>query len=442
LRGLIFIGDLPTKESWKRYMIMFLALVFMAGCAPLPDLEEEEGTETEAVQTLSKAELDELIGKYRSFAHEDWKKGKYEEAKQYYDSVLTYDYDHKINVYRALADCCINLKDHEGAIHNYETGIKYFPDDDYLRSSLALVYKGMGRIEESIEQQLEAIRIKPENIDFKMSLAELYVKAEDFDGAIKTYQELMEMLPDDESIRKKYELLVMTQRDPEEFLQTLREGVEAFPADVARRLSYANALLDQGLNKEAVAEYRKYSEQVPDDAKGWNGQAKANDNLENTQAAIAAYKKVVNLEPKNSIAMVAIGEDYLTMKNWNKVRIWSKKALSADPKAGSAWVLLGDAYQESADISSGEKTPSYNDKLVFLIAYGLYKKASTSQDIDAASDGERGMHYLKASELIPAKEDWFMNKGKIFPVGSQYKWIDKSWAETKYIEKYLESLGG
>ena len=79
-------------------MILFLALVFMAGCAPLPDLEEEETVEAEAVQTLSKAELDALIGKYRSFAHEDWKQRKYETARQYYDSVLTYDYDHKINV--------------------------------------------------------------------------------------------------------------------------------------------------------------------------------------------------------------------------------------------------------------------------------------------------------------------------------------------------------
>ena len=427
---------------WDQFMIMLLTLLFIAGCAPLPDLEGEETTEVEEAQTLSKEELDFLIGKYRSFANEDWKHGNYETAKQYYDSVLTYDYDHKINVYRALADCCINLKDHQGAIKNYETGIKYFPDDDYLHRSWAHMYKGMGQYDDAIEQQLEAIRIKPENVEFKLTLAEMYIKAEDFDGAIDTYQELMEMLPDDESLRKKYELLVMTQRDPEEFLQTLKEGVAAFPTDFARRLSYANALLDQGMNKEAADEYRNYSEQVPDDAKGWNGQAKANDNLENTQAAIAAYKKVVSLEPKNSDAMVAIGEDYLALKNWGKVRTWSKKALSADPNAGSAWILLGDAYQASADISSGENAPKYNDKLVFLIAYGLYKKASASSDIDASSDGERGMHFLKASELIPAKEDRFMNKTKVLPVGSQYKWINKSWAEIKYIDSYLKSLDG
>jgi hypothetical protein len=79
------MGDLPTKYSWDQFMIMLLTLLFIAGCAPLPDLEGEETTEVEEAQTLSKEELDFLIGKYRSFANEDWKHGNYETAKQYYD---------------------------------------------------------------------------------------------------------------------------------------------------------------------------------------------------------------------------------------------------------------------------------------------------------------------------------------------------------------------
>lgn len=436
-----FMGNMIAKQLWKHILILFLTFVFIIGCAPLPDLEGDEEIETESIPTLSKEEMENLTKRYHSFAHEYWKQGNYEIASQYYDSVLTYDYNHKINVYRALADCCINLKDHESAVNNYETGIKYFPDDAYLRSSLAHMYKSMSRIEDAIEQQIEAIRIKPEDIDYKQTLAEMYIKAEDFDGAIKTYQELMEMLPDDESIRKKYELLFMTQRDPEEYLQILKEGVEAFPADGARRLAYANTLFDQGANQLAAEEYSKYTNQMPEEAKGWSGLAKANDNLGKYKSAIEAYKQVINFEPANTEAMVAIGQDYLTMKSWKSVRIWAKRALAADANTGSAWVLLADAYQTSADIASGE-SPDYYDKLAFLIAYGLYKKASSSADIDAASEGERSMHFLKASELIPAKEDRFMNRKKVLPVGEDYKWIDKNWQEVRYINIYLKSLDG
>ena len=52
------------------------------------------------------------------------------------------------------------------------------------------------------------------------------------------------------------------------------------------------------------------------------------------------------------------------------------------------------------------------------------------------------MHFLKASELIPAKEDRFMNRKKVLPVGEDYKWIDKNWQEVRYINIYLKSLDG
>ena len=435
------MGNMQSNHTWQRLMILLTALALVAGCAPLPDLEMEDYEDIDAAPALSKAEMDSLTNLYRSFAHEYWKQRNYETAAQYYDSVLTYDYDHKYNVYRALADCCINQQDHDGAIKNYETGINYFPDDAYLRSSLAHMYRNLNRFEEAIDQQLEAIRIKPEEVDYKHTLAEMYIKVENFDNAITTYEELAEMLPDDVVINKKLTDLYMTQRDPEQYLQILKEGVEAFPADGARRIKYASALFDQGSNQMAADEFGKYTAQEPDEMRGWKGLAQANDNLGRFKAAIEAYKHVIKIEPENTEVMVAIGYDYLTLKSWGKVRTWAKRALATNAEAGTGWVLLGEAYQASADIASGD-TPDYYDKLVFLIAYGQFKKATASADFDARNAGERGMRFLKGSELIPSKEDRFMNRKKTMPIGEHYKWINHNWAEVKFIDGYLKSLDG
>ena len=90
--------------------------------------------------------------------------------------------------------------------------------------------------------------------------------------------------------------------------------------------------------------------------------------------------------------------------------------------------ILAKIYSASA--TSGQEELRYNDKLVFLIAFGLY---NDSNELSTAAK-------LKASGLLPSKSDYFMNKDKLFPTGNNYNWINKDWEEVKYIKTYLEKL--
>ncbi|MCF7809645.1 hypothetical protein K9N50_01515 [bacterium] len=423
-------------------IICFMALSLTNGCAPLPPLEESaivEKSEVTSDSDLAKAERDSLIKVRRSFAYERWKNKDWNNAREHFSVIAFHDTEHKENIYRTWADCFVNNNMQDSALWVYEEGVKYFPEDAYLRSSLAIMYKNSGRLDDALEQQLAAVNVDPEREEYLLALAELYEKLEDWDNARVTYDNLVSLFPNNSMYSQRLSDIMKMYFDPEEYIKVLKEGVEQFPDDPKRRLAYATVLSEQGYYKKAATAYQAYTNMMPDDTKGWRGLARMKDNLADYSGAIAARKKVVELEPESLTDIVAVGGYYLGLKNWTQARSWAQKALAKDGNCGAAWVLMGDVYFNAADAASGD-SPKFNDKLVFVIAYGLYQKAVNSNDAEARSNGDRGMRILKGGALVPTKEERFMNKNKTKPTGDAYSWINAGYPEVNYISSYLKSL--
>ena len=431
------------------FMVLVVVLTMTAalsftffGCAPLPPLEDENAQLNEEKPdqpAMSEQERMNMINMHRSFAHEYWKQGNYEQAIAYFDTIYVYDYERKHNIYRSWADCYNKLQMPDSAIFAYEEGIKYFGDDAYLHESLAYMYRNRGKFDEAIEQYNEALRIQEGDVEILVQLVELYKRIEDWENAIATAHVLTEIAPDNQEYHDNLSNMIRTYRDPEEFIQALRDGIEKFPEDYDRRLTLANALFEQGLNEKAAAEFKVYTDAKPDNVSGWQGYAKTLDNLNRLPQAIVAYKKLDQLQPDMVDNKIAIGNIYLLQKNWQQARRWALKALGVKSGYGPAYVLMGDVYQGIADEVSGD-SPTYNDKLVFVIAYGLYKKAAESKHPQARSDGDRGIRILTGSYLVPSTEDRFMHLKEIRPKGKAYSWISLDWPEVKYIDTFLENL--
>jgi len=423
-------------------LVMFAVISWLSGCAPLPPLEEEArepAVEAAPADEAARAERDAEIAKYRSFAYERWKNGEYEAARMHFSKIRELDVEHVHNIYRQWTDCFVRSEMIDSAHFAYEEGIEYFPEDDYLHNGLAIMLRNAGRIEEAIEHQREAVRIKPENEEYMFALAEMYEKVEDWDNAIETYKRLVELRPDDLNLNQRVIDIIRRYRDPEEYLKTLKEAVEKFPDDPRRRFDYAVALLDQGHSDRAVKEFESYLKQQPDHVEGWRSLARARENLADFQGAIVARKKVTELDPESLRDIINVGNNYLNLRNWIEARRWAQRALAKDSGYGAAWGLMGDIYFKAADMASGD-SPKYNDKLVFTIAYGLYKKAVGSNDVEARSYGEFSIRILEGGELLPSREERFMNRDKSRPVGDAYKWIRNDWSEVLYIDNFLKTL--
>jgi len=417
-------------------------LSWINGCAPLPPLEEGAIAEELGVASdteLAKAERDSLIRVRRSFAYERWKNGDWDNAREHFSVIELHDVEHKENIYRTWADCFVNSNMQDSALWVYEEGVRYFPEDAYLYSSLAIMYRNSGRLDDALQQQLAAVEIDPEREEYLLALAEMHEKLEDWDNAKATYDKLVSLFPNNSVYSQRQADIIKMYFDPEEYLKVLKEGIEQFPEDPKRRFAYASALSEQGYYEKAVKEFKVYTDMMSEDTEGWRGLARMRDNLSDYSGAIAARKKVVELESESLVDIVAVGGYYLSLKNWTQARNWAQKALAKDGNYGAAWVLMGDIYFNAADAASGD-SPKFNDKLVFVIAYGLYKKAVSSSDVEAKSNGDRGMRILKGGGLVPTKEERFMNKSKNKPTGDAYSWIKSSYPEVNYIAGYLKSL--
>jgi len=388
---------------------------------------------------LSKAERDSIIAIYRSFAYERWKNGDWETARKHFNTVRFHDLEHKHNIYRTWADCFVREGLMDSALYAYQEGVNYFPDDDYLRNSLAIMYRNSGRLDEAIEQQKAVVRLKPEQTEYLRGLAELYESAENWDAAIDAYQQLTKLQPDNPDLHQRLTDIIRIHRNPEEYLQAMREAVDKFPDDPVRRFEYASALLEQGHNKEAVKEFRQYIKLRPMDPEGPRGLAHALQNLGNFELALGALEDVIKLKPESLPDIIEVGKVHLELGNWSKARSLALRAIGIDQNYGPAWVLMGDIYYKAADMASGD-SPKYNDKLVFLVAYGLYGKATSSSDPQTRSDGDRRRQIIRSGELIPSKEERFMHMRQVRPTGETYKWIDNDWPEVKYIDEFLKEL--
>lgn len=435
-------GRLSRRQIFSLFIAVTAIWVgIISGCAPLPPVEEEKviTPQTDTAPTISQAERDSIIAVYRSFAYERWKNGDYENARKHFNTVRSYDTEHKINIYRSWSDCFVRSNLLDSARIVYEEGIRYFPNDDYLRSSLSIVYRNAGMTTEAIREAKEVVRIKPDDIRGWKELVSLYEANEMWDDAIKTYKKLIQLEPDNKTWSDAVTAIVRQRYSPEQFIAELRSAVAQFPDDPMPRLQLADALMEQGQSFDASKEYDTYTKMKPDDVSGWRGLAHARENLGEWQGVLTALKKVIELQPNSAQDITDIARAYLSLKQYAEARRWSAKALEAENGFGPAYVVMAEAYYRAADEAAGDNT-KYDDKLVFTVAYMLFKNAANTSNPQARSDGERGMRQLAASELVPSKEEQFMHQKDTRPTGKAYAWIDGSWFELKLIDQFLKDL--
>ncbi|MDP8228539.1 MAG: tetratricopeptide repeat protein [Candidatus Electryoneaceae bacterium] len=442
--------------SFIKYITLCAILIWLVGCTPPPPIDEPgtmkkiikieihqgEGAEGDSLilirYMVPDAVRDSIILVRHSFGHERWRNRDYESARRHFEVIQMYDINHTKNIYGKWADCFNQEDMRDSAQFILEEGIQFFPDEDYLRVSLAVMFRNLREFDKAIVQQKEAVRIEPDNPDYVRELASLYESTEDWGNAIDTYDRLAQLLPNDPEPARRRNDMIRMHRDPEEYLTVMADAVGQYPDDPSRRWQYAQALFDQGHNEQAIEQFTIYTGLKPDNADGWRLLARSNENLGRYVDGINALEKVIELEPESMPDMIAIGQNYLNLKRWSKVRIWAKKALAQDGEYGPAWLLMGNIYYEAANSVSGET--KYDDKLVFVIAQGLFRKAAGSNDPQTRSDGDR-MKRIVAG-LVPIQEEWFMRKTHKRPSSERYPWINQNWSEVKYIDNFLSRFGG
>jgi tetratricopeptide (TPR) repeat protein len=419
------------------------------GCAPPPPSTTELTPEQQAAieDSIRQAQEMELAKNY-SYAFENYKTARttenpqhkelyFRDAVKYFWRVAELDVESKYNIYGKLSDCYTQLDLGDSAVMVLEMGLEKFPNDTYLNQSLGYVYKTRGEWETSLQYYQVALGNEPENRDFLKVVGELYQKLDDNENAIATYRKYLELNPDDRNIQEKVTNLVRRTYSTEEYVAELISYLQSNPNDLEKRFDLAMTYLDNGENQLAIAQFQQVLEKDPKNVRALEKMGLANENLKKFRDAIRTYDKILVLDGtrKDIIAKEAL--DYVELGEYSRARQKAQQALRLDRSYGQAWVVMGKIYQTCADECSRGRQLNYYDRLVYLVAYGLFRKARDVGDYDAKADADRWISYLAGSMLIPQKEDWFLNKNKKRPEGDCYSWVDSGWSEMDYIEPYL-----
>jgi len=144
------------------------------------------------------------------------------------------------------------------------------------------------------------------------------------------------------------------------------------------------------------------------------------ENLGRYRNAIEDYRQALNLSANDHELMLKIAVNYRLIEDFKSAQFWVNRALQAQPGNGLAFITMGELYEAAVSYclkQKGSRT-TYEDKLVYELAYNEYKKAQNDPAFRARARTK--MSYVEP--LIPSTEDRFMNKGKKIE-SDCYSWI-------------------
>jgi len=420
--------------------VIFVAGMILGGCVAQQQVVNEPSPEELAARmdSIAKANERELKIK-RMFAYDKLKNGQTLEARGYLWTVVDLDVKHEYNDWDRLYQTYMETQQPDSAQIVLRMGLEYHPDDSFLNATLGFMLKTQGQHEESLELYNRAIEAEPENLDFLLKQAELYEALDMYDEAIASYERQLELNPDDLNIKDRHTSLIRRFRDPSEYIAALETDVANQPDNYDKKFELILVYEEQGLNEKIIPMADQAIALDPTKVDPYKFKAKAQENLNKISDAIATYKSLLEQYPTDSGTILRIADNYRLLGQFISARSWVLKGKeAAGGESARADYILAEVYESAGDACSSGRGLEFDDKIIYIIAYGLYERAANSGDFNVIDSAERKLSYM--DQFVPQYSDWFMNQTKKMPETDCYKWINASWSEVKYVNGFLKRL--
>jgi protein O-mannosyl-transferase len=313
-------------------------------------------------------------------------------------------------------------------------------NNDVAERGLGTALLKLGRVDEAIPHDREALRLRPGDPNLLTNLANALVQKKEFPEAIDRYRAVVALRPNDSEARRNLGKALLQSGLRDEGLAELREALRIRPNDSDASYSLGSAFLEQGeldqaiarfrkaidsnpnshpahynlaiaLNRkgqldDAIAEFRETLRLQPDDANAHNNLAIALLKKGQIQDAIAAWTKALQLQPKNAdmhnnlaVALLQAGRGAAAVAEWQEsLRLEPDKIgtqmtlawiLSTSPDAGIRDGTKGLELAQRADQASGGR-----NLMVFRVLAAAY--AETGRFPAAINTAEEGAQRAEA----------------------------------------------
>ncbi len=387
--------------------LIVVTSILVSNCVPPTDMAEDTKVAVAAKPAIDRDKCD----LYLNFAYSYYQNQNWVSTIKNYKKMMEYGckeayaqdiYSYFGRAYQQLAKTDPVYFD--SALYVYLEGEKYLPKDMYIHKNIAYVYHVQGKIDLEIREYEKMIELAPEDIDLLRSYVKLCFSQDRFEDMLWGIEKILELNPDDGQAMS--DRLMIFQKLGKNITAVQKEQWERNPSNVRYGLEYADALADQLEYDKAIEVLEKVTVLDLRNKEAWDKLAELNKNLGNYGKAAKAYEHInKNINPKDLEVIDNASKMYINTADYQTAYDWAKKAIAAS-NTSRAYKIRADVFFAAAEFYSSSRSPiSFEDKLVYKLAYDDYLKAKKLGDISVQSR----IDFLK-EYLIPTREDWFMNK--------------------------------
>lgn len=404
------------------FIMMSLANFGCVPPEPKVDPVRQKAIEDSIREVTQKKYLFEL-DKNWSTGYEYHKSGMFRQAINPFWRVASIDTIQRYKlVWSKLVDAYFKLGVVDSAEIACSQGLKQYPDNTYLLRNMAHIQAGRDQSEEAIQTYEKIVALEPEALDDWKKLGSLRLKMNEIDAAINAYEKASELKADDQESNEILTRLYAQTGNDDAALERLEKLRLQDPTNTKHMFGLGRQYFQRELWSKAEPEFREYLKSNPDDTYAAELLGSSLQNQNKYDEAIKVFEDILKRKPDNKKSYCEIGTCLKSLKKFRQARESVRQALKLDNGYGYAYLVLGEIYEAAAEncMNEGRRTAAtFDDKLVYQLAYDQYVKAS--EDPTSRAFAARRMEYVK--QLTPTKEDLFMNKGKTKARDACYAWI-------------------
>ena len=239
-------------------------------------------------------------------------------------------------------------EDWNGMLAHCQKWTKAEPENADAWFSLGLAYSDLGRYDDAIAANREALRINSEDTAAWNNLGSTYNNLGRPDDAIAAYREAVRINPEHASAWYGLGIAYIELGRYDDAIAANREAVRINPEDAPAwiNLGFAYGNLDRP--DDAIAAYRKALRINPELAVAWNNLGTTYSlDLGRPDDAIAAYREALRINPELAQSWNNLGVAYDNLDRYDDAIAAYRKAVRINPEYANAWKNLSTAYRQA-----------------------------------------------------------------------------------------------
>jgi Tfp pilus assembly protein PilF len=278
-----------------------------------------------------------------SLRHKDLKAaiGEIQRSLDVVSSAYT-DQSKFVEAYEGKIDQLLKLlfEDHqlEAAAQEYQSLLRYRPDDAGLHNDYGIVLMNLHRLDEAMAQYNEAVRLDPQMPSAHHNIGLCLAAKANLDGAVQEFRQALELNPNEPNTQVLLGATLAQQGDAAGAREQVQQALAKNPEDADTHLGAAMAYERLKDTPAAIQEFKKTLELNPDSAPAENDlawiYATADDEKlrDSAQALVLARQAVANSPEPNSAFLDTLAEALLINGQAAEALKYELQAVKIDPQ--------------------------------------------------------------------------------------------------------------